>query len=200
MFFFHPFSRTKIDLPKFPVSELSDHVAAFSSPPTSQDCTVCVVSRRSGDELELNVLHCGASEWIQHKYDHPIDTIKCAAYVKEEFYFFDSRDELITLSTKDLSWRRHIIVSCKSKKLKSPDQFFCRRDYFQSKDIRKKLGLAADASISIRGTQMQPGGVGTFVFNETITGNRVQESKSRKFKGVWIHPRFYLTSPKHESW
>lgn len=83
MFFFHPFSCMKIDLPKFPVSELSDHVAAFSSPPTSQDCTVCVVSRRSGDELQLNLLHRGASKWIQHKYDRPIDTIKCAAYVKE---------------------------------------------------------------------------------------------------------------------
>ncbi|CAB4291754.1 unnamed protein product [Prunus armeniaca] len=38
LFFFRPFSETKIDLPGCPFLELSDHVAAFSCVPTSRDC------------------------------------------------------------------------------------------------------------------------------------------------------------------
>ncbi|KAJ7972878.1 F-box protein family [Quillaja saponaria] len=63
MFFFCPFSRAKIDLPMFPYKELSDHFAAFSSPPTSKDCIVTVTSRCSELELELNLLRCGENEW-----------------------------------------------------------------------------------------------------------------------------------------
>ncbi|RXH84288.1 hypothetical protein DVH24_027187 [Malus domestica] len=150
MFFFRPFVPMKIDLPKFPASELSDHVAAFSSPPTSQDCMVCVMSRKSDGEFELNVLHRGANEWTQHKYDRPIDTIKCAAYRNGEFYFLDSKSGYITFA-KDLSWNRDYLVEVSNEVTEcrpSPDYFYTEDSYFQTKDMKKKLGLADDVSIS----------------------------------------------------
>ncbi|CAN6558600.1 unnamed protein product [Malus baccata var. baccata] len=203
MFFFRPFVPMKINLPKFPASELSDHVAAFSSPPTSQDCMVCVMSRKSDGEFELNVLHRGAKEWTQHKYDRPIDTIKCAAYRNGEFYFLDSKSGYITFA-KDLSWNRDYLVEVSNEVTEcrpSPDYFYTEDSYFQTKDMKKKLGLADDASISTCGTLKQYHGLPQFVFNETISGNRVQEPESRQFKGVWIYPKmFYQTSLKDEIW
>lgn len=44
IFFFCPFSRARIDLPRFPHQEMSDHVAAFSCPPTSLECIVSVMN------------------------------------------------------------------------------------------------------------------------------------------------------------
>ncbi|KAH0978502.1 hypothetical protein GBA52_028221 [Prunus armeniaca] len=103
LFFFRPFSKTKIDLPGCPFLELSDHVAAFSCVPTSRDCTVSVINRVNDYEPKLHLLRRGAKEWFQ--YDIPCSgfgTINCAVYhtQKQEFYFFDRRDcVLIIVST-----------------------------------------------------------------------------------------------------
>lgn len=56
MFFFRPFSKTKIDLPDFPTKVLRDYVAAFSCPPTSQDCTVCVINQSRSMNLSCMYL------------------------------------------------------------------------------------------------------------------------------------------------
>ncbi|CAB4291756.1 unnamed protein product [Prunus armeniaca] len=103
LFFFRPFSKTKIDLPGCPFLELSDHVAAFSCVPTSRDCTVSVINRVNDYEPKLHLLRRGAKEWFQ--YDIPcsgFSTINCAVYhtQKQELYFFDRRDcVLIIVST-----------------------------------------------------------------------------------------------------
>lgn len=44
IFFFCPFSRARIDLTQFPHQEMSDHIAAFSCPPTSLDCIVSIIN------------------------------------------------------------------------------------------------------------------------------------------------------------
>ncbi|KAL6271752.1 hypothetical protein ACE6H2_028663 [Prunus campanulata] len=166
MFFFRPFSKTKIDLPGCPFLELSDHVAAFSRAPTSRDCTVCVINRVNDYELKLHLLRIG--------------TINCAVYhtQKQEFYVFDRRDRvLIIVSTihNPLSWR------------------FSRWSseyYFKNTDMKKKLGLPDDVDVSFStcGTQ------------RNISGDRVEESKSRQLKGVWIYPKFCQVPPKEETW
>ncbi|KAI8525764.1 hypothetical protein RHMOL_Rhmol13G0255300 [Rhododendron molle] len=51
IFFSCPFSRLKIELPDFPHLEISDHVAVFLAPPTSKNCTLCVINRK--DELKI---------------------------------------------------------------------------------------------------------------------------------------------------
>ncbi|KAK9281501.1 hypothetical protein L1049_004404 [Liquidambar formosana] len=81
IFFFCPFSRAKIGLPQFPCSELSDHVAAFSSPPTSEDCIVSVIHRIDDHKLEVNVIHRGDNTWTNHTMNFSqqvVDTITCA--------------------------------------------------------------------------------------------------------------------------
>ncbi|KAK8614591.1 hypothetical protein V6N13_068391 [Hibiscus sabdariffa] len=45
MFFFCPLSRARIDIPgTFPHTDISNHVAILSAPPTSKDCIVGVIS------------------------------------------------------------------------------------------------------------------------------------------------------------
>ncbi|KAJ0054103.1 hypothetical protein Pint_01075 [Pistacia integerrima] len=70
IFFFCPFSRSKIVLPQFPDSEQRDYIGAFSSPPTSKDCVVCVVRRNDKLEVELQLLYRGANAWTMHKYSY----------------------------------------------------------------------------------------------------------------------------------
>lgn len=214
MFFFHPFSKTKIDLPKFPNSDLTNHVAAFSSPPTSADCTVCVLSRSTSndDELKLYLLRRGCNEWNQqHKLNIPrssIDTIKCAAYSKvREFYFLDHGDNLLTLSVtpnQEIRWRTSKVVDTFDN---SPGTFHPRPKYFEKADMMNKLGLAdhhEDVSFTVCGTQTEHHGVDKFIYNEIYEkiSNHDEESKSqqRKFKGVWIHPTLNQISPKEQSW
>ncbi|CAB4311967.1 unnamed protein product [Prunus armeniaca] len=207
MFFFQPFSKTKIDLPGCPLSELSDHVAAFSCAPTSWACEVCVINRINDYELKLHLLRRGDKEWFQH--DIPcsgIDTIKCAAYRtdEQEFYFFDNRDRLFIVFTD------HNLVGWRFSRWSPVDptgpqpKFFVSKSYFMNTDMKKKLGLAManheDVSFSTCGTQRKSGGKDSFVYNESISSNRIEESKSRQLKGVWIYPKFYRVPPKEETW
>ncbi|KAM1024381.1 hypothetical protein ACFX13_038395 [Malus domestica] len=102
MFFFRPFSKTKIDLPESPISKVSDHVAAFSCHPISQDCTVCVTGRINDHELEVNVLRRGANKWVQVNIRSTramISTIECTAYRThtQRFYFLDRKDGLLVV-------------------------------------------------------------------------------------------------------
>ncbi|PRQ26250.1 putative F-box domain-containing protein [Rosa chinensis] len=212
MFFFRPFSKTKIDLPNFPVSELTDHVAAFSSPPTSPDCTVCVINRSTSNdnELELNLLcRGGGNGWIQHKLDCPrfsIDTIKCAAYSKlGEFSFLDHGDNKLKLSVthnREICWKNNKVVEAKDD---LPGNFYYQMEYFKKTDMMNKLGLAAlheDVSFSVCGTQTEYNGTDYFIYNEiySISNHHEESNSPRKFKGVWIYPRFYQISPREQSW
>ncbi|XP_022642981.1 F-box/kelch-repeat protein At1g57790-like [Vigna radiata var. radiata] len=51
LFFFCPFSRAKIELPNCPLTDASEHVAAFSAPPTSEDCIVFTVKDFDPDHI-----------------------------------------------------------------------------------------------------------------------------------------------------
>ncbi|KAL6214783.1 hypothetical protein ACLB2K_014215 [Fragaria x ananassa] len=98
MFFFHILSRQRIDLPEFPVPELTDHVGAVSSSPTSQDCVVCVISRSDDETLDAKLLFLRDKTWIGSEYSHPrakTDTIKSAGYNNGTFGFFDGRSQTI---------------------------------------------------------------------------------------------------------
>ncbi|RYR18498.1 hypothetical protein Ahy_B03g063122 [Arachis hypogaea] len=66
IFFLCPFSRARIDLPNFPLPELidcSEYVAAFSSAPTSEDCTVAVINRWHEIALQLHLLRRSDQRW-----------------------------------------------------------------------------------------------------------------------------------------
>ena len=67
MFFFNPFSRERVSLPKFEQSFL---VIAFSCPPTSDHCVVGLVSslrfyvENQERRITISTCHPGATEWI----------------------------------------------------------------------------------------------------------------------------------------
>ncbi|XP_062021284.1 uncharacterized protein LOC133737809 [Rosa rugosa] len=215
MFFFHVFSGQRIDLPEFPVPELTDHVAAVSCPPstTSQDCVVCVISRSRDAELEAKVLHLGEDQaWIESKHSRSrvhTDTIKCAVYHTGMgmFCFFDraASSTMITISTekRPIEWKCIEFGPAKTEENVEPS----RSKYFtlvmhklknNFKDMKKKRGLTEDVSISTCGT-ITPSKEcwNNFIYNESISDND-DESKNRCFKGVWIQPTFSQNSFKDD--
>ncbi|PQP97886.1 F-box protein [Prunus yedoensis var. nudiflora] len=218
IFFFCPFSRAKIDLPKLPASQLCEHVAALSSPPTCQDCIVSVISRINDLELELNVLHRGANEWIRHQRNFtpwPVNRIECGAFHNGEFYFFAcGGDRLIQVAftaAGNLQWQCFSILPVSAVWAPPPaeDEIVTLRDemdYLDKKNVKQQLGMGRDVSISTCGTQIRVlDGQDRVVFNENGSIVSAEQSSSSKtkspdFKGIWIHPRFCQISPIHQSW
>ncbi|KAF5732708.1 hypothetical protein HS088_TW17G00238 [Tripterygium wilfordii] len=201
MLFFCPFSRTKIELPQLPQSNLSYHVAALSSPPTSEDCTVAVIGHDDELKLELYLLQRGANAWTRYVPHASYDTskIKCAACHKGTFYFFKNKDKLITFSLHGTEWNSYQIVSPSSPgPVERTLPFIQAKQEFKRRNMNKLLGLEEDVSVSICGTISRHETYDEVVFNEMIevaAADR-EEDKIRNLKGVWIQPRFFKISPE----
>ncbi|KAF9623173.1 hypothetical protein IFM89_037754 [Coptis chinensis] len=153
VFFFCPFSRARIDLPKFPHSNLSDHVAAFSSSPASPDCVVCVIKHSNGITLEVNMLKRGATEWIAHKHENRLTSITGAIFYDGIFYFLDSGRSLITLSIDSETFDDYFILdpNAPGTAVVGTLPFAYRRKYF-SDSMKQKMGLENGESLSTCGT------------------------------------------------
>jgi len=200
MFFYCPFSHAKIDLPKFPHTYLSGHVSAFSSPPTSSECIVAAMHRDHKSGLELYVLYRGADTWTRIKLDsiqYKLSALRMATYKDEEFHFFDKKKGVVTFSVKDKSCERYTIVpednSTTGKRLPT---VVCKYNHFERSDMKKKLGLGEDVSISICGTLVRNDGIDIIVFSEDIEAD---EEPDYHLTGVWIQPRFFQVS-SNQSW
>ena len=200
MFFYCPFSRAKIDIPKFPHLVLSEHASAFSSPPTSCECIVAVMHRDLEYGLELYVLYRGADTWTRRKLNsiqYKLSAFGFATYNNGTFYFFDKIDATVAFSVKDKRCLKYNIV----KKDKSiPRKILpCARvkNLFVKFNMKKKLGLQDDTSVSTCGTILQCDGIDNIIFNENLEA--AGESGNRRVKGVWIQPRFFQVS-SNQSW
>ncbi|KAJ1396437.1 F-box-like domain superfamily [Sesbania bispinosa] len=200
LFFFCPFSREKIDLPKCPLLELSDdseYIAAFSSSPTSQDCTVVVIRRWQQIVLQLYLLCCGDNQWTEHEYLCPLgdlSTIRAATYGEGAFHISDGFFGLVIFDARTKKWRTKAGVS--SIKKYDTGALNCKisRLCFWSNNLRENLGLEANVSISICGTLIpQSDGLDELIQNERIEA--AHGSKSRQLKGVWIQPRYFQIAP-----
>ncbi|XP_059625359.1 F-box/kelch-repeat protein At1g57790-like [Cornus florida] len=197
IFFFCPFSGAKIDLPQFPHSELSNHVAAFSSPPTSHECIVSVINRRDKLKLELNVVHRGDNTWTKHEQNDPLDysdNVTCATYHEGHFYYLDNKDGLLTFSVSDKTWMLYRIIEDDSDSNADRLHFGFRRSYFGKTDVKKGLELEDNVSISTCGTRSSNR---LFINNESVKASK--EPESRHLKGIWIQPRFHQIPP-NQSW
>ncbi|GMJ02908.1 FBox/DUF295-Related 1 [Hibiscus trionum] len=66
VFFFNPFTREMINLPRF---ELTSQGAAFSCAPTSTDCVVFTVTHEGPLVVAISTCHPGESEWttVNHR-------------------------------------------------------------------------------------------------------------------------------------
>ncbi|CAA7018622.1 unnamed protein product [Microthlaspi erraticum] len=91
MFFFNPFTRELISLPKF---KLPFREIAFSCPPTSDDCVVLALNLDTDAYLTISTCHPGATDWITKccytYYNQPAlrDTHIKLLYVKDRFYCY----------------------------------------------------------------------------------------------------------------
>ncbi|XP_061342428.1 F-box protein At4g00893-like [Gastrolobium bilobum] len=196
MFFFCPFSRAKIELPSCPFTELSNHVAAFSSVPTSQDCIVVVISRINDHELKLYLLCRGNSIWAKHNFPCGIlvlDKITCVVFGAWEFQFLDEWESLVAFhSAKPLKGNRYLVFL-------PMGELSHKIHIDRMMDAKSKLGLEANVSISTCGKLMTDSSGQCCIAIQGENVHATTESESRHLKGVWIQPS-YLNIPPDQSW
>ncbi|OMP06596.1 hypothetical protein COLO4_08033 [Corchorus olitorius] len=93
MCFFCPFSRARIEIPEFPMKVFNpkQYVGKFSTPPTSNDCVICIVKIRRQNMLDLFVLQRGYVAWTKHEIPLGFpNKIRHAAFWRGVFYFLDN--------------------------------------------------------------------------------------------------------------
>lgn len=203
IFFFCPFSRSKIDLPEYPHTKLVDHVAAFSSPPTCQDCVVSIINRCDEKRLELNVIHRGENTWTTHTCNRrdgegSIGAITCGTYCEQVFYFVDKEVmSLITFSPKNDKVKPYKIVKNNNPNIERMP-FVSRRRHFLDTDMKFLLKLEGNVAVSTCGTMIRAEKRDIFIHNED-TKAVSEGSKTCHMRGIWIHPRF-LQVPASQGW
>ncbi|XP_020238708.1 F-box/kelch-repeat protein At1g57790 [Cajanus cajan] len=200
LFFFCPFSRAKIELPDCPFNEVTEHVAAFSSAPTSEDCIVAVANRSKECELHLYTICRGQKEWAMYDYSRrsKFNIIRSALFYQGEIHFLDGGDGLVTFNseskTKESRWKTYSIGPTSDVPASDLLYYELRDNPFQSK-YRSKV---RDASLSTCGTIIPHDGGEHDIFpNESIEAE--EPSTSRHLKGVWIQPR-YIYVPPGQRW
>lgn len=208
MFFFCPFSMAKIELPNCPFTELSGHVAAFSAPPTSQDCNVVVIRRGDDGELELHLLSRGHDTWAKHNRNFRVEqfsTIAAAIFIQGVFHFRDDKQGLVTFdaAAETEKWTIYrIIRPTEPVTTATTLNYSLRTGKLESIDF-SKLGLDRKrVSISACGTLYSDysdnGVVEKVIPDESIEANISSiGSESPHFKGVWIMPRYHTPSMDH---
>ncbi|PIA44588.1 hypothetical protein AQUCO_01700291v1 [Aquilegia coerulea] len=198
MFFFCPFSHAKIDLPEFPHSDLSDHIAVFSSPPTSPDCVVCVINHES-TAMELHMLQRGA-EWDRYTEDYNMNTITGAVFSDGVFYFLDSKNLVLSFTIENKERVRYHIMNTSPPDRKPIHKLpfrSLRMKCNSSSDMKQKLGLEKSDSLLTCGT-VEPGdNYNVCIHNEELKAE--DKEKTCHYKGVWIHPRFFQLS-QNQNW
>lgn len=195
IYFFCPFSGSRIDLPVFPHEEFSGHVGAFSAPPTSPDCTVAVINRRNDHRLEINVLDRKSSFWTKHEYSHfrgGFRTIKCATCHDGVFYFVDNTQKTLTFSTGQRSWKMYRIVDSSEVSESGPLPFAHTDNYFSKSELKKKMDLGDHVSIVTCAASIPGSKYEIVINNENIDAMEGDEgAEPQRFKGIWIQPRFF---------
>ncbi|XVF32686.1 hypothetical protein REPUB_Repub17cG0104100 [Reevesia pubescens] len=201
LFFFCPFSRAKIDIPgQFPHTVISDHVAVFSAPPTSQDCVVCVITNTNENEeelLEFYVIHRGATAWTNYELDVGPYKTEFAAYHNGGFYFFDNTGLMVQFSIQDKSISIGKVCYVMSKNEKCLPLRFSSVD--EKNEMKKKLGLGEGFPVSICGTIVPCQSADRMVpYENTGIANEPADGR-HSLKGVWFQPRFHQIDQK-QSW
>ncbi|KAL4378718.1 hypothetical protein GQ457_02G035490 [Hibiscus cannabinus] len=188
MFFFCPLSRAKIHIPgKFPHSVISNHVAIFSAPPTSEDCIVGVLSR-TATKFELHIIRRGATSWTNHKLKSTFPKeIYYAAYNKGSFYFIYDRTLMVYFNIEEQIFRLMKIIYAKSE----------TGLRFRTEDERKKMDEQLDfhdmSQVSICGTIL------SCDYGRCNKMVRYENNRTYQKQGAWFQPRFHQISEK-QSW
>ncbi|XP_039008739.1 F-box/kelch-repeat protein At1g57790-like [Hibiscus syriacus] len=187
VFFLCVLSRAKVDIPAtFPHSEISNHIAFFSAPPTSNNCIVGVL-RQTETETELYMIRRGATTWTKHKLAPLIRrNIKHVSYHEGEIYFIDDRYLMVFLEIENsrfYHWRVNYSDSEMGSRFRREGE----------KKLTELLALDDMSQVSICGTYVP---FDNFRWNKTV---RYQNSRVCKKQGAWFQPRFHQITQK-QSW
>ncbi|XP_058076757.1 F-box protein At3g56470-like [Magnolia sinica] len=90
IFFFHPFSNARICLPN--LESIID--GAFSSSPTSPECSIFIVNMFTHTLISISTLSFGKKEWITRYYTHDLPfypTCSCPVFCNGLFYYMGVR-------------------------------------------------------------------------------------------------------------
>ncbi|PWA45063.1 F-box domain-containing protein [Artemisia annua] len=111
IFFFSPFSQSKIDLPHFPYKHIRQHATAFSDLPTSPHCLVFI-----GTPNEVLVIARGQTTWTRRKVPKTISRLWPASTIwthagydhkTQTFYYFEDWERVLRYSVKDNKVYKH---------------------------------------------------------------------------------------------
>ncbi|CAH8273091.1 unnamed protein product [Arabidopsis lyrata] len=105
VFFFNPFSRDLISLPK---CELAFSQIAFSCPPTSDNCVLLAIKLIPADKLvTVSTCHPGATEWITQDFPtfiKPFYMLSNLVYRRDRFYCFNAEGTLYNFEPSHRTW------------------------------------------------------------------------------------------------
>ncbi|XP_071738200.1 F-box/kelch-repeat protein At1g57790-like [Rutidosis leptorrhynchoides] len=195
VYFFCPFSVSKIVLPSFPHKQLENHTAAFSDVPTSPNCIVCVINPIDDLFFEVNLIYKGKNEWTQHKINRTysfISNVFAATFDDKEkcFYFQDNKNSVVTFSVIDKKSADYMIVSGDSSKDIETLPYSYRTHMLNDKigTIRQNLDLEDDEYVDVRGLTCEYKKYPILYLNEIVD---VSPTKTRLRRALWIQPRFY---------
>ncbi|KAK9067580.1 hypothetical protein SSX86_011691 [Deinandra increscens subsp. villosa] len=204
MYFFSPFSLSKITLPEFPHKELAGHVAAFSHVPTSPNCVVSVINPTDTNQFEIHVISKGQATWTPHVVsDHKLHltkpTVTGATYDVETatFYYMygeSSVDSVLSFSVEDKKSRPYNILrpgEKRGKETKVLPYYYCEKMFHEAVGEKKTRQMEFEDVEDVCGVTLYENSSQRVVYlNEAGNADNSAE-KTRAGKAVWIQPRFY---------
>lgn len=105
LFFFNPFSRELISLPK---CELAFVEIAFSCPPTSDDCVVLAIRFIEVENIvKISTWHPGATKWSNYVFPNlirPCYMLSNFVYRKDRFYCIEAEGTLYNFHPSSNTW------------------------------------------------------------------------------------------------
>ncbi|KAL5545828.1 hypothetical protein UlMin_005515 [Ulmus minor] len=122
VFFFNPFTRELIKLPKF---ELTYQIVAFSCAPTSASCILFTVKHVSPTIVAISTCHPGATKWVTVNYQNRLPFVSSIwnkiVFCNGVFYCLSLTGWLGVFDPQDQTWN---VLSVPPPKC--PENFFAK--------------------------------------------------------------------------
>lgn len=122
LFFFNPFSRESIKLPRF---EISTQIFAFSSDPTSPNCIIFTVKHVSPTIVAISTCHPGATEWTTANYQNRLPFVSSIwnklVFSNGQFYCLSLTGWIGVFDPKGLTWNVLVVPPPRC-----PENFFTK--------------------------------------------------------------------------
>ncbi|XP_074285974.1 F-box/kelch-repeat protein At1g57790-like [Silene latifolia] len=122
LFFFNPFTRELIKLPRF---EITCQIVAFSCEPTSSSCVVFTIKHVSPTIVAISTCHPGATEWTTANYQNRLPFVSSIwnklVFSNGQFYCLSLTGWLGVFDPKSLTWNVLVVPPPRC-----PENFFTK--------------------------------------------------------------------------